>query len=67
VSASLPILVDRKALVERGLSRRSIDHLFTKLPVVAYPGQRKVYLRLDDVIAYEERCTYDGRSRVRPT
>jgi hypothetical protein len=66
VSAPLDDLVDRRALAARGLTRRSIDHLFERLPVIAYPGQRKVYLRLDDVRAYEAQHTYDGRTRVRP-
>lgn len=62
----LPVLVDRKALAARGLSRASVDLLYDRLPVVSYPGSRKVYLRLDDVQRYEAEHTYDGRSRVRP-
>ena len=62
----LPELIDRQALAARGLTRRSIDHLFDRLPVVAYPGQRKVYLRRSDVLAYEAEHTYDGRTKVRP-
>ena len=58
-------LVDRKALAARGLSRASIDLLFERLPVVAYPGSRKVYLRRADVLEYEAQHTYDGRTRVR--
>lgn len=42
-------LLDRRALVELGLQRRSIDFIFRELPVVAFPGVRRVYVRSDDV------------------
>lgn len=65
MSTALAELVDRKALAARGLSRASIDLLFDRLPVVAYPGSRKVYLRAEDVLAFEAEHTYDGRTKVR--
>lgn len=67
MTTTLPGLIDRKGLAARGLSRTSIDLLFSRLPVVAYPGSRKVYLRLGDVAAFEAEHTYDGRTKVRPT
>jgi len=66
VSTTLPDLIDRKGLAARGLTRASIDVLFDRLPVVSYPGSRKVYLRLEDVQRFEAEHTYDGRTKVRP-
>lgn len=63
--SDLPELIDRKGLSARGLTRASIDLLFNRLPVVAYPGSRKVYLRAEDVARFEAEHTYDGRTKVR--
>jgi len=41
-------LLDRRALAELGLQRRSIDHQFSVLPVVALPGVRRSYVRAAD-------------------
>lgn len=65
MSDLLPDLIDRKGLAARGLTRTSIDLLFNRLPVVAYPGSRKVYLRVDDVARFEAEHLYDGRTKVR--
>lgn len=65
MSTDLPDLIDRKGLAARGMTRNSIDLLFDRLPVVAYPGSRKVYLRVEDVRRFEDQHTYDGRSKVR--
>ena len=65
MSAKLDAVIDRVGLRELGFSRRTIDHLFATLPVVAFPGQRKVYLRRADVCAHIAQHTYDGHSKVR--
>jgi hypothetical protein len=54
-------------LRELGLERRSVDVIFKSLPVVALPDVRRVYVRSDDLRAFLEEHTYDGRSKVRPT
>jgi hypothetical protein len=59
-------LLDRRALAELGLQRRSIDHVFQALPVVALPDVRRAYIRADDFRRYLDEHTYRG-DRVRPT
>jgi hypothetical protein len=59
-------LLDRRALIELGLQRRSIDFLFRELPVVSFPGVRRTYVRADDVRRCLEENTYT-EARVRPT
>lgn len=59
-------LLDRRALEELGLQRRSIDHVFQELPVVSFPGVRRSYVRADDYRRYLDEHTYRG-DRVRPT
>lgn len=66
MTGAISELIDRKGLAGLGFTRRSIDHLFVKLPVVAFPDSRKVYLRREDVTRYVQEHTYDGRTRVRP-
>jgi hypothetical protein len=58
-------LMDRQHLAELGLQRRSIDHIFRVLPVVALPGVRRVYIKSDDYRHYIDACTFDGRTKVR--
>jgi hypothetical protein len=66
MSAPLPALVDRKTLArETGLPRSTIDHLFGRLPVVAFEGHRKVFVRRADVERLIAENTYD-KGRVRP-
>ena len=60
-------LLSRQHLRELGLERRSVDVIFRALPVVALPDVRRVYIRADDLRAFLEEHTYDGRSKVRPT
>jgi hypothetical protein len=60
-------LLDRRAVAELGLARRSIDVIFRTLPVVALPDVRRVYVRSDDLRAYLDEHTYDGRTKIRPT
>lgn len=66
MTSDLPELIDRAGLSAMNLTRRSIDHLYDRLPVIALPGQRKVYLRKRDVTEYLDAHTYDGRTKVRP-
>jgi hypothetical protein len=54
-------LLDRRALAELALQRRSIDTVFRELPVVALPGVRRVYVRADDVRRYLEEHTFAGQ------
>jgi hypothetical protein len=58
-------LLDRRALAELGLQRRSIDFLFRELPVVSFPGVRRTYIRADDCRRCLEQHTY-SEDRVRP-
>jgi hypothetical protein len=57
-------LLDRRALGELGLQRRSIDKVFRDLPVVALPGVRRSYVRSDDLRRYLEEHTF-AEDRVR--
>jgi hypothetical protein len=58
-------LLDRRALAELGLQRRSIDYLFRELPVVSFPGVRRSYIRVEDYRRCLEQHTYT-EERVRP-
>jgi hypothetical protein len=58
-------LLDRRALSELGLQRRTIDHIFTVLDVVSYPGVRRVYVRAEDYLRHQAEHTY-GKNQVRP-
>jgi hypothetical protein len=60
-------LLDRRALAELGLQRRSIDKVFRELPVVALPGVRRAYVRADDVRRFLNENTFLGDERIRPT
>jgi hypothetical protein len=60
-------LLDRRALAELGLQRASIDHVFRVLPVVSFPGVRRVYVRAEDFRRYVDEHTYVDDERVRPT
>jgi hypothetical protein len=59
-------LLDRRALAELGLQRRSIDYVFAQLDVLAFPGVRRVYVRSDDVRQLLDQFTF-GKDQVRPT
>lgn len=55
----LPELVDAKRLREElGVTRAVADKLMRALPVVTFPGVRKVYVRRADVDAYVAAHTY---------
>jgi hypothetical protein len=58
-------LLDRRALAELGLQRRSVDYLFRELPVVSLPGVRRTYVYADDVRRCLAEHTYT-EERVRP-
>jgi hypothetical protein len=58
-------LLDRAALYELGLQRRSVEYIFSQLDVVAFPGVRRTYVRSDDVRRLLAECTY-GKDQVRP-
>lgn len=59
-------LLDRRALAELGLQRRSIDQVFRALPVVSFPEVRRAYVKVADFNRYLDEHTYAG-DRVRPT
>jgi hypothetical protein len=55
---ALPKLLDAKALQqELGVTRAAAEAVMRTLPVVTFPGLRKVYVRRDDVHALIERRT----------
>jgi hypothetical protein len=57
--------LDRRDLGELGLQRRSVDYVFARLDVVAFPGVRRTYVRSDDVRRLLAECTF-GKDEVRP-
>jgi hypothetical protein len=57
--------LDRRALAELGLQRRSIDYLFRECPNVSFPGVRRSYIRVEDYRRCVEAHTYT-EERVRP-
>jgi hypothetical protein len=59
-------LLDRRALAELGLQRRTVDWIFHELDVVSFPGVRRVYVRADDVRRCLDEHTYT-KHQVRPT
>ena len=58
-------LLSRTHLRELGYERRAVDAIFRSCPVVALPGYSRPLIRVADYTAFLERCTYDGRTRVR--
>jgi hypothetical protein len=55
----LPALLDCKALMaEMGLTRAAAEAIMRQLPIVRYPGLRKVYVERSDVLALTEACTF---------
>jgi hypothetical protein len=64
VTERLPELLDAKALrAELGVTRAVAEKVMRKLPVVEFPGIRKVYVRRDHLADYLERCTSPGEWR----
>jgi hypothetical protein len=58
-------VLSRTDLRELGFERRAVDAIFRSCPVVALPGYSRPLIRVADYNAFLERCTYDGRERVR--
>jgi hypothetical protein len=58
-------VLSRSDLRELGYERRAVDAIFRACPVVAIPGYSRPLIRTADYLAFLERCTYDGRARVR--
>lgn len=56
-SLPIPRLVDRKTLLESGLGEESVERMRLALPVTHLPGDRKWYLRADDVARYIDEHT----------
>ena len=55
----LPELLDAKGLqAELGVTRAVAEKLMRQLPVVTFPGIRKVFVRREDVRRYLEAHTY---------
>jgi len=65
--ARLPELLDQKTLGEElGVKHATVEAIFKRLPKVAIPGHRKLFVRREDVEMLLDDCTYrDGQ--VRPT
>jgi hypothetical protein len=59
-------LLTRTALRDLGLERRAVDAVFRALPTVHLPGYSRPFVRADDYRALIDKCTYDGRTAVRP-
>jgi len=55
----------RSDLRELGYEHRAVDAIFRACPVVALPGYSRPLIRVSDYIAFLERCTHDGTTRVR--
>jgi hypothetical protein len=58
-------LLSRTHLRELGYERRAVDAIFRSCPVVVLPDYSRPLIRVVDYIAFLERCTHDGRTRVR--
>jgi hypothetical protein len=58
--------LSRSDLRELGLERRAVDAVFRSCPVVVFEGYSRPLLRVEDFLAYRDRCTFRG-DRVRPT
>jgi hypothetical protein len=60
MSEQLPELLDCKHLAdELGVTRAAAEAVMRQLPVVQFPGLRKVYVRRGDVTALLERSTFE--------
>ena len=58
-------VLSRTDLRELGYERRAVDAILRACPVVSLPGYSRPLIRVADYTAFLERCTYDGRARVR--
>jgi hypothetical protein len=60
VSDRLPELLDCKALmVELGVRRATAECVMRQLPIVSFPGLRKVYVKRSDVSRLVEERTFE--------
>jgi hypothetical protein len=58
-------VLSRSDLRELGFERRAVDAIFRSCPIVSLPGYSRPLIRVTEYKAFLERCTYDGRTRVR--
>ncbi len=58
-------VLSRTDLRELGWQRRAVDALFRACPTIVLAGYSRPVILVRDYLAELERCTYDGRSRVR--
>jgi hypothetical protein len=59
--SGVPELLDAKALQsELGVTRSVAEKVMRQLPVVEFPGIRKVYVRRSDLARYVDSCTSPG-------
>ena len=58
-------LLSRQHLRELGLERRAADAVFRECDVVSLPGYSRPFVKVEDYLALVERCTFDGRTKVR--
>jgi hypothetical protein len=58
-------LLTRGDLAELGLTRTMVDAVFRALPVVVFPGSRRLAVRREDYLDLLEQSTYRD-DRVRP-
>jgi hypothetical protein len=64
VSDRLPELLDAKRLqAELGVTRAVAEKVMRQLPIVTFPGVRKVYVRREDVARLIEARTF-GKDQV---
>jgi hypothetical protein len=63
--ANSDAVLSRSDLRELGFERRAVDAIFRNCPVVVLPGYSRPLIRVTDYDAFLERCTFDGKSRVR--
>jgi hypothetical protein len=60
--AALPELLDAKALqAELRITRAAAEAIMRQLPIVTFPGLRKVYVRRADVLELIERRTFSNQ------
>jgi hypothetical protein len=58
-------VLSRSDLRELGYERRAVDAIFRSCSVVVLPGYSRPLIRVSHYHAFLERCTDDGRTRVR--
>lgn len=67
VSQALPELLDCKRIMEEcGVRRATAEAMTRRLPVVHFPGLRKVFVKRSDLLALIEEHTYEKSEVPRP-